>query len=41
MRAVFRDDQRLWFGEVEYLSGDMVRRHLRSQRRAHVVQACG
>jgi hypothetical protein len=32
--AVFRDDQRMRFGEVEYLPGDMVRRHLRGQRRA-------
>src|SRR5208282_977398 len=31
---VFRDDQRLRFGEVKDLPGDMVRRHRRGQRRA-------
>ena len=32
MRAVLRDDQRSWFGEIEHLPGDMVRRHRRGQR---------
>ena len=34
MSAVFRDDQRLRFREVEYLPRDMVRRHRRGQRHA-------
>lgn len=34
MRAVLGDDQRLWFGEIKYLPGDVVGRHRRRQRRA-------
>jgi hypothetical protein len=34
VRTVFRDNQRLWFGEIEHLPGDVAGRHRRSQRLA-------
>ena len=34
VRAVFRDDQRSRFGEVQHLPGNVVCRHRRGQRRA-------
>ena len=34
VRAVFRDNQRLWLGEIEHLAGDVAGRHRRSQRLA-------
>ena len=32
MGAVFGDDQRLWFGQIEHLPGDMAGRHRLGQR---------